>query len=75
MHPIRWIPGDATSNSTLAATLANFSATRTINPALRLSGVEVNPAALEQARLNLPTADLRDGLPKRCHFQTQTLIA
>ncbi len=59
MHPIRWIPSDATSLLDIGCNVGDLlTYCGAVNPALRLSGVEINPAALAKARENLPDADL-----------------
>lgn len=59
MHPIRWIPSGASSVLDIGCNAGELLAyCREVNPAIRLSGVEINPEALEKARWNLPEADL-----------------
>lgn len=59
MHPIRWIPSDAASLLDVGCNVGELlTYCGELYPAMRLAGVEINPAALEQARRNLPAADL-----------------
>lgn len=59
MHPVRWIPKTATSLLDIGCNagelLRHCSDTF---PTIELAGVEINEAALQQARLKLPNADL-----------------
>jgi len=41
-------------------------------PSARLAGVEINTAAIEQAKLNVPTADLRHGSAERLAFPAES---
>jgi len=60
MHPVRWIPPTATSLLDVGCNAGELlQHCRDLFPTMQLAGVEVNQAALEQARLNLPQADLR----------------
>ena len=60
MHPIRWVPSDATSLLDIGCNAGELLAyCGAVYPAIRLSGVEINPDALEKARENLPAADLQ----------------
>lgn len=59
MHPIRWIPRDASSLLDIGCNAGELLAYCGAHyPAMRLFGVEVNSAALDKARQNLPHADL-----------------
>src|SRR4051812_4718312 len=59
MHPIRWVPPDATSLLDVGCNTGEFLAHgREVYPHLRLAGVEVNLVALDLARRRLPEADL-----------------
>jgi SAM-dependent methyltransferase len=69
MHPIRWIPADATSLLDIGCNAGELlSYCRTVYPGIRLSGVEINPAALEKARQNLPDADLHGTSAEKLPF-------
>jgi len=59
MHPIRWIQSDATTLLDIGCNAGELLAyCGALYPAMRLFGVEINSAALEKARQNLPDADL-----------------
>jgi len=69
MHPIRWIPSDATSLLDIGCNAGELLAyCGAVRPALRLSGVEINPAALAKARQNLPDADLHGAGAEKLPF-------
>jgi SAM-dependent methyltransferase len=60
MHPIRWIPRDATSLLDIGCNAGELLAyCGAFYPAMRLFGVEINSVALAKARENLPNADLQ----------------
>ena len=69
MHPIRWIQPDATSILDIGCNVGELLAyCRAHRPAMRLFGVEVNAAALDKARKNLPDADLRAAVAEDLPF-------
>lgn len=60
MHPIRWIPSDATSLLDVGCNVGELlTYCAEFYPSMKLAGVEVNPAAFEKARQNLPHAVLQ----------------
>jgi SAM-dependent methyltransferase len=68
MHPIAWVPADADALLDVGCNVGEFLGhCREVHPALRLAGVEVNAAALQEARRRLPDAVLcragAEGLP------------
>jgi len=68
MHPIRWIPADAEAVLDVGCNVgALLQHCRSVAPTVRLAGVDLNPAAVAQARARLPDADLHvaaaDALP------------
>jgi SAM-dependent methyltransferase len=59
LHPIRWVPPGATSLLDVGCNVGSFLAhCRAVYPEMRLAGVEINTAALEAARRDLPGAEL-----------------
>ncbi|MCP9494499.1 MAG: class I SAM-dependent methyltransferase [Pyrinomonadaceae bacterium MAG19_C2-C3] len=59
MHPIRWIPAEASSILDVGCNVGELLCLcRDLYPAMQLSGVEVNQKALICAKQNLPSADL-----------------
>jgi SAM-dependent methyltransferase len=59
MHPVRWIPPDATSLLDIGCNVGELlTYCGALYPEIKLAGVEINPAALAKARENLPNADL-----------------
>jgi SAM-dependent methyltransferase len=69
MHPIRWIPGDANSLLDIGCNAGELLAyCKEFHPAVRLSGIEINPTALAKARHNLPDADLHEGSAEKLPF-------
>src|SRR5436190_4845360 len=68
MEPIRWVPPAAASVLDVGCNVGEFLATLARDrPSLRLAGCDVNASAVEAARRDVPTADLRvaeaDALP------------
>lgn len=59
MHPIRWVPADASALLDVGCNVGGFLRhARECFPGLKLAGVEVNPEALEAARRDLLDAEL-----------------
>ncbi len=59
MHPIRWVPEDAQSLLDVGCHVGAFLRhCRDVSPTLQLSGVEIDLAAIEKARQELPDAEL-----------------
>lgn len=69
MHPVRWIPANASSLLDIGCNAGELlSYCQSINPKLNLSGIEINPAALEKAKANLPHADLQGASAEELPF-------
>ena len=59
MHPIRWIPPDASSLLDVGCNAGELLAyCDSLHPAIRLAGVEINSVALAKARQCVPNAEL-----------------
>jgi SAM-dependent methyltransferase len=59
MHPMRWVPADAEALLDVGCNVgALLRHCRAVYPSMRLAGVDMNPAAVADARRALPDADL-----------------
>jgi SAM-dependent methyltransferase len=68
MHPIRWVPPDASALLDIGCNAGDFlTYCRQLFPQMRLAGVDVNPQSVQAARRSLPGAVLQvagaDALP------------
>jgi len=69
MHPIRWVPPDATALLDVGCNVGAFlQHCRAVHPGLRLAGVDMNPAAVGQAERNVPDAALHTAGADRLPF-------
>jgi SAM-dependent methyltransferase len=59
MHPIRWVPSDATALLDVGCNAGELLALcRALYPQMRLAGVDVNSSGIEMARNHVPDADI-----------------
>src|SRR5262245_24816765 len=59
MQPVRWVPRETESLLDVGCNVGeHLSSYAAAYPQIRLSGVDINPAAVAMARANLPQADL-----------------
>ena len=69
MHPLRWIPSDATSLLDVGCNVGELlKDCGKLYPLMKLAGVEINPTAFEKARLDLPDADLQASGAEKLSF-------
>lgn len=69
MHPIRWVPPDAEALLDVGCNVGAFlQHCRAARPAMRLAGVDMNPAAVACARGNVADADIRTAGAERLPF-------
>lgn len=69
MHPIRWVPHDATSLLDVGCNVGELlTCCQQQHPTMRLAGIEINPDALKQAKRNLPEVNLQVGRAESLPF-------
>jgi SAM-dependent methyltransferase len=73
MHPIRWVPADATSVLDVGCNVGSFlQHCREVFPGIRVAGIEPNPDAWSAAVRNLPGAELYQGGAEALPFASES---